>query len=286
MSSPAPSGPAISVIVRARNEAASIGRVLDLVRSQQTPGRAVELIVVDSGSRDATPAIAAAAGARVLEIPGSSFSFGGALNLGAANARGEILVALSAHAFPPDGDWLARLVAPLADSGVACASGERYDPDGHPLTAVVEQDIALATRHPDWGYSNGAGAFRAELWRRRPFRTDLPACEDKEWALHWLARGYRSVLAPGLMVDHDHTHDSVLSIYRRARREAAGYGAFSARPRWGAGELAREWWNDLRWYRSPLRARLSHRRAARLLGEWAGRRRACTGITPPAGSAG
>ena len=264
----------VSVIVRTRDEGASIGRCLELLRTQDTSGLNVELIVVDSGSRDETVEIARRHGATVLEMAPSEFTFGGALNDGAASASGEVLVALSAHAFPLDSGWLARLTAQFADPTVACASADRYLPDGAPLRTPVRQDGVLARTHPEWGYSNAAGGFRAELWRQRPFRDDLPACEDREWARYWLERGYVCVIDPSLLVEHDHTHDPVLLIYRRARREAEGFGAFLELPPYGLGALISEWWSDLRFYDSPMRARLSHRRAARLLGTYAGRRAA------------
>ncbi len=269
-----PSGPVkVSVIVRTRDEAANIGRCLDLLGEQRRQGLAAETIVIDSGSRDDTVAIARAYGARVLTMPPNRFTFGGSLNLGAANARGEILVALSAHAFVTDDRWLRRLVEEFADPHVACASGDRYGPGGERLTARVRQDAELACRHPDWGYSNAAGAFRAVLWRARPFRADLPACEDKEWASYWLRRGYVTIIDPALTVEHDHTHDPLPSIYRRAKREAQGLVSVFELPAYGPRELVREWWSDRRFYRSALKARLSHRRAARLLGHYAGRRR-------------
>jgi rhamnosyltransferase len=264
--------PEISVIIRARDQVAEVDRVLTLLRDQRVAGSRVEAIVVDNGSTDGTAMIAERHGARVIALPTGAFTFGGALNLGAANARGSLLVALSADAFPPDEQWLERLVAPLADKRVACVSGDRFGPDAEPLSAPLEQDLALAGRRPEWGYSNAAGAFRADLWRRRPFRSDLPGCEDKEWALHWLERDHVCVIDPALAVEHDHTHDSLVAIYRRARREAAGYAMFLDVGRPGPGELAREWWSDVRWYRSAARARLSHRRVARLLGSYAGRR--------------
>lgn len=265
----------ISVIVRTRDEAGAIGRCLELVAAQEGFGDgAVEVIVVDSGSRDQTAAIARRCGARVVSIPASAFSFGGALNLGAGIAGGEVLVALSAHAFPLDPGWLARLAAVFSDPAVACASGERYLPDGSILAGAFRQDAAMASSHPDWGYSNAAGAFRRDLWLRRPFRADLPGCEDREWSLYWIGQGHVCVVDPELLVDHDHTHDPVRSIYRRARREAEGFSAFLDVPRYGVRELVAEWWSDLRFYRSPMKARLSHRRAARLVGVYAGRRRA------------
>jgi rhamnosyltransferase len=264
----------VSVIIRARDEADDLGRCLGLLAAQQGVDD-VELILVDGGSRDRTPQVAAEHGASVQRITPRQFSFGGALNLGAEAARHELLVALSAHAFPRNRSWLARLRAAFDDDGVACACGDRYDPDGELLTEVVAQDAALARRRPEWGYGNAAGAFRAQLWRQRPFRTDLPACEDKEWAWHWLHQGYTCVVDPALTVDHDHTHDPLRAIFTRARREAVGYAAFLERParRDGPPDLMRQWWSDTRWYDSAARARLSPRRAARLLGAYAGRRR-------------
>jgi rhamnosyltransferase len=265
--------PEVSVVIRARDEAHNLERLLELLRGQGL-GRALELVVVDSGSRDDTIGVARAHRARVITIPPAAFTFGAALNLGAANARGQTLVSLSAHAFPPDGGWLARMAAALSDPRVACASGYRHGPEGAPLAEPVAQDLELALRHPEWGYSNGAGAFRARLWRLRPFRADLPGCEDLEWARHWLEHGYVTIIDPALVVEHDHTHDPLPAIFRRARREAEGVGLFADLAPYGVGELARDWWSDLRWYRSAVRARLSHRRAARLLGTYAGRRRA------------
>jgi rhamnosyltransferase len=233
----------------------------------------VETIFVDGGSQDRSASVAAGHGATVVTIAPAEFSFGGALNRGAERAGGELLVALSAHAHPRDSDWLARLVAALDAPDIACAAGDDYGPDGERLARAIRQDAALARRRPEWGYANGAGGFRAGLWRERPFREDLPACEDKEWALHWLDRGYVCVVDPGLAVDHDHSHDSLQQIFTRARRESDGYARFLGPRSYAARDLARDWWRDTRWYDSAARARLSPRRAARLLGAYAGRRR-------------
>jgi rhamnosyltransferase len=262
----------VSVIIRARDEEANLARCLPLLAAQRGIDD-LQLIVVDSGSRDRTPVLAADQGATVIRIAPREFSFGGALNVGAQAARHAVLVALSAHAFPPDVDWLAGLRSALEDETVACACGDRYGPAGAPLTQPIVQDAALARHRPEWGYANAAGAFRADLWRRRPFRSDLPGCEDKEWAWHWLHRGYTCLIDPALTVEHDHSHDPLRAIFMRARREAEGYAAFVDPPPGPAaiGDLAREWWSDTRWYDSAARARLSPRRAARLLGAYAGR---------------
>ena len=261
--------PSVSVVIRAKDEGESIGRTLDLLARQT---REHEVVLVDSGSTDATVEIARARGIDVIEIPAKEFTYGGALNTGCAAASGEILVALSAHAFPTDSSWLAEIAAVLADDRVACVCGQHFGPDGAVLTEPIRQDAALARERPDWGYSNAAGAFPRRLWEEYGFRADLPATEDKEWALHWLDRGYICVLGPQYLVDHDHSKDGLIEQYRRARREWRGLALMGMDEPYPAGQMIREWWADQDSYRSRSRARLSHRRAARLLGRYAGLR--------------
>jgi hypothetical protein len=182
------------------------------------------------------------------------------------------VVALSAHAFPRDERWLAQMLECFEDDRIACAYGCDNAPEGGALTARVVQDQDHARRFAHWGYGNGAGAFRADLWRQRPFRADMPGTEDREWAWHWLQRGWRAVIDPALQVDHDHSGDTLREEYVRYRRETLGYTMYLDMPRYGLRELAREWWSERGPWRSHLRARLSPQRIARLLGTYAGMR--------------
>lgn len=263
--------PLVSVVIRAKDEAPSIGRTLDLLAGQ-TIGRAAEVIVVDSGSRDGTAAIARAAGARVIAIPAESFTYGGALNTGTAEARAPVVVALSAHAFPRDDGWLARMLEPFDDPTVAAAAGTDRGPDGEPLTQRVLQDADLARRVPGFGYSNGGGAFRAELWRQRPFRSDMPFTEDREWAYYWQQRGWKVMIGPDLECDHDHSKDSARETFRRTRLQWIGHGMYLDLEPYTAREALHQWWTDQETYRNRARPRLSHRRAARIAGRWVGQR--------------
>ncbi len=261
----------IGVIVRVRNEADALARCLELVSAQTGAGAGAELIVVDNDSHDGSAAVARRYGAQVVRIARERFTFGRALNLGASVAQANLLVALSAHAFVPDPSWLERLTGWFDDPTVACASGERLWPDGSPLLGPIRFGARLAAGYPRWGYSNAAGAFRAELWRERHFREDLPGAEDKEWARFWaLARRRVTILDPQLVIDHDHTHDPVGEIFARARREAAGFGRFLTPSERRLDPLLHEWFWDTRFYRNPWRARASHRRMARLLGDRVG----------------
>jgi rhamnosyltransferase len=263
--------PVVSVVVRAKDEGASIGRTLRLL-SEQTLADRSETIVVDSGSRDDTVAIARAAGARIVEIPAGSFTYGGALNTGASVARGEVVVALSAHAFPRDDRWLERMVSKFDDDRVACVCGYEGGPDGRRLDGPRKQDAEDALRNPHWGFSNINGGFRAELWRSRPFREDMPGTEDHEWGWYWQRHGYVVEVDPELCVEHDHSDEGPLARYRRWHREWAGFAIYVELPSYGLRDLAREWWTEQGGRRSMARARLSPKRAAELLGGYAGRR--------------
>jgi rhamnosyltransferase len=259
-----------SVVIRVRDEAPALTELLRRLGRQTAPH---EVIVVDSGSTDGSGAAARAAGAQLLELAPAQFSFGRALNHGAAVASAPVIVALSAHAFPRTDDWLDRITAAFDDPTVACAFGPSHGPDQQPLEHAVRQDAALAREQPEWGYSNGAGAFRAGLWHERPFREDMPGTEDREWAL-WALETYGGVclLDPALAVEHDHSHDSLRQCFRRYAREARGYAMYLDLEPYGLRDAVHEWWTDQGWHRSPARARLDPRRAARLAGKWWGRR--------------
>lgn len=259
-----------AVVIRARDEAASIGRVLDRLATQT---HAYEVLLVDSGSVDGTADIARSRGVRVLEIPAATFTFGGALNTGTEAVQADVVVSLSAHAVPRSDDWLERVVAWFEDPEVACVFGDEHDARGGELRAPVRQDLALLLARPEWGYSNGAGAFRRALWEQTPFRTDLPGTEDRAWSRWALEQGHVCVIDPALAVEHDHAHDSLRACFVRYEREARGFAAaFPELGPYTSRDAAREWWADRGWYRSAARARLDPRRLARLAGKWKGRR--------------
>jgi rhamnosyltransferase len=263
--------PAVSVVIRTKDEAASIGRLLDILASQQVDGGS-EVIVVDSGSTDGTPDIARERVTTMIEIPASAFTFGRALNLGADAATAPVVVALSAHAFPYDDGWLARMLAHFQDDRVACATGAMAGPDDAPLHGPVSQDFAMAQRNPFWGYSNAAGAFRRDLWRQRPFLEELPGTEDKEWAWHWLSRGHLAILDPALVVDHSHARDPLADCYRRAQREWIGFATYLDLEPLTLLGLVRAWWSEPGFHVSQWRARADPWRLAALVGQWTGRR--------------
>ena len=224
-----------SAIVRARDRAHTIEATLQALRSQTVP---VEIIVVDSGSTDGTIEIAQRYADLVVHLPQSEFTYGGALNVGAAAASGDVHFALSAHCAPAYDDWVERSISHYTDPAVAGTNQARRAPSGQLLRspyAQVPEDVRL---DPYWGFSNHASSWRADVWRQIPFREDLEACEDKEWSWRVLAAGWKILYDPLLHVPAAHRHMESLSVmWARHRKEASALAALGAVPRPGVGEL-------------------------------------------------
>jgi glycosyltransferase involved in cell wall biosynthesis len=106
--------PDVSVIVPARDSAATLPRTLAHLAAQDFAG-AFEVVVVDDGSRDGTRAVAEAAGAPVRCISQPPSGPGAARNAGVAAGSGAILAFTDADCYPPPG-WLTAGVAALEGS--------------------------------------------------------------------------------------------------------------------------------------------------------------------------
>ena len=120
--------PDVSVIVPARNAAATITTTLEALARQEFEGH-YEVIVVDNGSTDKTGEIVTAFGANLVD--GSSVvGAGEARNLGALHAQGRVLAFTDADCLPTP-HWLAAGTEALSGRDVIQGAVEP-DP-GYPL---------------------------------------------------------------------------------------------------------------------------------------------------------
>ena len=113
------SEPSLSIIIPAKNEASAIGDVVAKARSEFPDA---ELIVVDDGSTDETPRLAADAGARVISHA-ESLGNGAAVKTGARAAKGDVFAMLDADGQHEPAD-IKRLLQKL-DDGYDMAIGAR-----------------------------------------------------------------------------------------------------------------------------------------------------------------
>jgi rhamnosyltransferase len=258
----------VTVIVRARDEEAAIARALASVRRQTV---ASELLVVDSGSRDGTVAIASQWADRVIACPPERFTYGYALNLGADAARTRFHVALSAHCALPAPDWLERCLELYARPDVAAVAGRAPGEPRMPASGPFYQDLAHARSHPWWGFSNHASSWRADVWRELRFDETLAYAEDKEWALRVLARGYAIAFDDQLWVDMSHQwRGGAREWCSRQWRAARAIASFSSDARYGLREVVADWWHVPPGARPPWQRRLKPARAAGLVARYAG----------------
>ncbi|MEJ2122312.1 MAG: glycosyltransferase family 2 protein [Alphaproteobacteria bacterium] len=133
--------PLVSVIVAARNGARNIQRCIDSVAGQTLPDR--ELIVMDGGSTDATPAILQAAGSAVdywESVPDQGIYH--AWNKAVARARGEWLCFLGAddYLWAPDTleQFRAHLVAALPRHKVVYGTVAVVSRSGETVAFIVQ----------------------------------------------------------------------------------------------------------------------------------------------------
>ncbi len=131
----------VSIIIPSKDAAAHISRCLDSI-FRLTTHRRFEVIVVDNGTTE--PAALAALAAhpiRRIDYPGR-FNFSRANNLGAAAARGEVLLFLNNDTEVITPDWLQLLLAHLALPQVGAVAPLLLYPHG----TVQHAGVALGLR--------------------------------------------------------------------------------------------------------------------------------------------
>jgi glucosyl-3-phosphoglycerate synthase len=132
-------GRIISVCIPARDEAATVGAIVDSIGRALVAGAGgvdlvSEILVVDDGSVDGTARVAAEAGATVVMAGEAGGGKGQALALAVAEARGDVLVFLDGDVENFGPHFVTGLLGPLlTDDDVALVKGFYERPvDGAP----------------------------------------------------------------------------------------------------------------------------------------------------------
>ena len=265
--------PRVSVVLPVLDGAATLGPLLDTLAAQRIDG-AVELLAVDSGSRDGSLELLLASPARVFAVPRRLFGHGRTRNAAISQARAAVVVMLSQDALPAGPDLLqglcepleadpslagcyARQVAPPGTDPLVAAALERWTPPGpdHRQRALTADQLARLSpieRVARCRFDDVASSIRRSVWRHHPL-PDVPFGEDIAWARRVLTSGHDLLYRGGTEVLHAH-EGGILSAFRRDRaaheRLAAEFGlrtipsALAGLAGWIAGW--RSDWRDLR----------------------------------------
>ena len=234
-----------TVIMRSKNADWVIGQALAALFAQRH--RPAEVIVVDSGSTDATLAIVRQFPVTLVEIPASAYVPGRVLNDAAARATGDVLVFQNSDVVPLRTETFDRLLAPLADPAVQATFARQLPrPEAH---TWVRRDYAAAFpaegAAPAWmPYSLPLAAMRRTAWQRRPFSDDAWASEDTTWGVATRRAGERIAYAADALVMHSHNY-ALREIYGRRFVEGEA-DAFLHDGGWGVRATVTAWAASMR----------------------------------------
>jgi|GEM_PF-211251 len=218
-----------SFVIPAMNEATMIVGALDSIRQLKQSGdiSVAEVIVVDSGSVDATADIARAAGCRVVSAKPRNVS--ASRNLGAAAAEGNVLAFVDADCELPE-NWLIRCGRELQTSGVVASSMQMAAPSldaswvertwyelAHRSTSSLETEDApwLAT----FNLAVDADQFR----EAGGFDETLITCEDVDLGYRLSERGRLRFIRQDGVVHHGESKTLAVFFRRESWRARGGW---------------------------------------------------------------
>ena len=173
--------PQLSVVVPALDEAARIRETLAPLAPLRRAG--AEVLLVDGGSTDGTPGVAAPLCDRVLTAPRGRAS---QMNAGAAAARGEALLFLHADTLLPPG------AAEAVRAALEPAEWGRFDVrlDGrHPLLPLIARMMSWRSRVTGIATGDQAMFVRASVFRELGGFATMPLMEDVELSRRLRRRG-------------------------------------------------------------------------------------------------
>lgn len=223
----------ISILIRTKNEARAISQTLNLIANQTILPD--DIIVVDSGSTDETVQIVKnwqnKLIIKLIEIPSAEFTYGKSLNIGCQATQGDIIVSLSAHAFPQENTWLETLVKSFTEPKVAATYGKQlphldaWPPVQRDYLSYYgdQQKVQDDVNNPaDYCFSNSNSAIRRSIWEKQLFDETLSYAEDQAWAVQILEQGYTIIYEPQATVYHSH-NESFGQVYVRSYKEYRAY---------------------------------------------------------------
>jgi glycosyltransferase involved in cell wall biosynthesis len=233
--------PRVSIIIPHLNQHEALMRCLGALRGQG----AIEIIVVDNGSRVPLDSVKAAFGdVRFLREP--TPGPGPARNLGVAHAGGDVLAFIDADC-RADPHWVAAGLTALARGADVVGGDVRIDvADPQRLTPLEAYESVFAYRQQLYirrDHYSGTGNLmvrRDVLEKVGPF-AGIGVAEDADWGKRAAAQGHAASYAPAMIVYHPARRDYA-EIESKWRRHIAHDRAVR-----GEGVVPKLKWEARRW---------------------------------------
>jgi rhamnosyltransferase len=215
----------VSIIILTKNAGENFKQLLERIFSQRFDGQ-FEVLIVDSGSTDATLKTAGGFPAKITEIRPEAFHHGKTRNLGAELSSGTILVYITQDALPINNDWLDKLAGNFKNPNVAMVIGRQipwqttkppekfFYVHNFPEQKIIVQPKSSGYYLDNVFVSNVNSAIRKDVWQQFKFSETIIMAEDKEFANRILSAGWTIVYEPEAAVYHGHDF-GLWSVFKR-----------------------------------------------------------------------
>lgn len=205
----------VAVVMRTKDSAWVVDQALAGLFAQRF--RDFELLVVDSGSRDATLEVVGRYPCRLERIAPKAYFPGSVLNDAIRRTDAEIIVFQNSDVVPLSPHALERVLAPLSDPAVVASFARQVPRPEADAWVRRDYDVAFPATGdaPEWmALSLPFAAIRRSAWEAHPFYEDAWASEDTEWG-RWAKRaGHAIRYVPDAVVMHSHNY-TLRQIYGR-----------------------------------------------------------------------
>jgi glycosyltransferase involved in cell wall biosynthesis len=221
----------VSVIIPTYNGGEELRSLIEILSNQIGIGK-VEIIIVDSGSKDGSAELAEELGTVVLRITQAEFSHSYARNIGATNATGEYLLFMTQDALPSGITWMRDLIQPALHDNVTATSCRQIPKPGCDLfgritvwlyneyLGILQSDRILSLPNNNNFNSlrkNGqiddvTCLIRKDVFMQFLYRGNF--AEDLDLGIRLIQAGYRMSLLSSVQVIHSHTRPAVYHLKR------------------------------------------------------------------------
>ncbi len=212
------SRPTIGVLIRFKNSAATLPRVLERLKSQTI--QPLFILGVDTGSTDNSADLITQACGRVIAWS-QPYHHARVLNYGLKQLHTDLVLVLSSHTTLDDDDAVERMLAAFENPLVACVSA-KWDDDPFYSDAITWDELRAKGLKFGSIYSNSMGMLRRKAWTAVPFDESLITAEDYAWAIEQVRRGHickRLSLHFGYeRSGHDRTFEFAQLVFQFSRR--------------------------------------------------------------------
>ncbi len=217
--------------MRSFNEAWAIGETIAQIFQQDFQGE-IELIVIDSGSSDASIEIIKKSGhARLIQIPLGTYVPGVVLNQGAREATHDWIVFLNADATPVGKDWLSNLLkACLSRPNFGAAFSRQIPRPDCQAVFAHDYDRCFGPErdsiHWEHFFSMVSSVTHRSVLEKVPIREDLQYAEDDEWTRRLTKEGFEVIYVLESVCMHSHNY-TLKQSYKRSFGDAKAIAATS-----------------------------------------------------------